>query len=174
MSLAATLDGGSPRSSEVTTVQGAVQLVLTDPTLFDELVSEILNDDYRIARRAAKAVEKVTRKNAAWLQPWKSIVLEQMTNSDNQHIRWQAALLFGRLQLDQHERDYVIEVLFNWLDCEGSVIRTCALQGLADQAQKDPTLLPDVLPLLEESLAIGTPAMRARSRHLLKKLQQHT
>lgn len=170
MTLALILDGGSPRSSEVTTVRSAVETVQDDPSLFDELFTEILNEDHRIARRAAKAVEKLTRNNAETLQPWKRVLLEQVVYMENKHVQWQVALMFGRLALEPEEREFALETLFHWLDCEGSVIRTCALQGLADLAMKDPALLSDVQPLLEEAIVSGTPAMRARSRALLKKL----
>ena len=173
MILASILDGGSPRSSEVTTVRNAVEAVQEDPSLFDELFAEIFNDDHRIARRAAKAVEKLTRKNSEPLQPWKRVLLEQVVYTENKHVRWQTALMFGRLKLEPDERDFVLDLLFNWLDGDGSVIRTCSLQGLADLAMQDAQLLPDVLPLLEDAVVSGTPAMRARSRALLKKLARH-
>ena len=174
MSVETILAGNGPRSSEVTTVNNAVELIQEDPSRFDELFGEILNDDFIVGRRAAKAVEKVTRKNPEWLHPWKRVILEQVVHIEHQHIRWKTALMFGRLPLEPDEREYVVDTLFKWLSCEGSVIRTCALHGLADQAMQDPTLLPDVLPLLEEAIATGTPAMRARSRALLKQLTKKT
>jgi hypothetical protein len=59
-----------------------------------------------------------------------------------------------------------------WLEDESSsIVKTMALQGLADLAGHDPTLLPMVLDLLRLHGRSGTPAMRARSRLLLQQLE---
>jgi hypothetical protein len=56
------------------------------------------------------------------------------------------------------------------LDDKGSIVRTPAMQGLADLAARDLRLRKQILPILRELTLTGTPAMRARGRHLLKKL----
>jgi hypothetical protein len=45
------------------------------------------------------------------------------------------------------------------------------MQGLADLTRHDPSLLPEVLDMLRILSRSGTPAMRARGRILLKKLE---
>ena len=50
-------------------------------------------------------------------------------------------------------------------------IQTFALQGLADFAGKDAQLRPQVFRLIEEAGRTGSPAVKARSRHLLVKLK---
>jgi hypothetical protein len=62
--------------------------------------------------------------------------------------------------------------LSNYLEDRSSIVKTCALQGLADLAQDDPSTRPKVLEILREAARSGTPAMKARSRKLLIRLER--
>jgi hypothetical protein len=64
----------------------------------------------------------------------------------------------------------VAAALNGWLDDKSSVVRTSALHGLADLTRQDASLLDDVLDMLRMAGRSGTPAMRARSRILLKQM----
>jgi hypothetical protein len=57
-----------------------------------------------------------------------------------------------------------------YLEDRSSIVKTSALQGLADLAQHDSSLRPKVIELLRESTRNGTPAMKARSRKVLVQL----
>ena len=46
-----------------------------------------------------------------------------------------------------------------------------ALQGLVDLTRQDGSLIPEVIDLLNIHSRCGTPAMRARSRILLKQME---
>jgi type I restriction enzyme M protein len=48
-----------------------------------------------------------------------------------------------------------------------SIVKTCALQALADLAVDDSSIRPGVMEILRQSTRKGTPAMKARSRKLL-------
>jgi hypothetical protein len=65
-------------------------------------------------------------------------------------------------------------VLESWLNDASSIVKTAALQGLADLTRHDPAALPGVLDLLRIQGRSGTPAMRARSRILLSKLEKRS
>jgi hypothetical protein len=58
-----------------------------------------------------------------------------------------------------------------YLEDQSSIVRTFALQALADLSRNDAGLRSRVREILEESVATGTAAMRARARKLLKKLK---
>jgi hypothetical protein len=59
----------------------------------------------------------------------------------------------------------------SYLEDRSSIVKTSALEGLADLAQHDSSLLPKAIELLRESMRDGTPAMRARSRKLVLRLE---
>lgn len=63
-------------------------------------------------------------------------------------------------------------ILQTWLDDPSSIVKTAALHGMAQIARHHPASLPAVVDLLRVAGRSGTPAMRARSRILLKKLEK--
>jgi hypothetical protein len=74
-----------------------------------------------------------------------------------------------RLRLTPAERQRAATALHRYLEDRSSIVKTAALQGLYDLSRDDPSMRPKVKLLLEEALQSGTPAMRVRARHLLKK-----
>jgi hypothetical protein len=65
----------------------------------------------------------------------------------------------------------VADILLSYLEDRSSIVKTCALQGLADLTRQDASLLPEVVDLLNIHSRSGTSAMRARGRMLLKQLE---
>ena len=59
----------------------------------------------------------------------------------------------------------------SWLESESSIVKTMAMQGLADLTRQDASLMEEVLDTLRILTRSGTPAMRARGRMLLKQLE---
>jgi hypothetical protein len=57
--------------------------------------------------------------------------------------------------------------LTGYLNDRSSIVKTFALEGLADLAQNDPGIRPAVIETLREATRTGTPAMKARGRKLL-------
>lgn len=60
-----------------------------------------------------------------------------------------------------------VAALNAYLEDRSSIVRTHALQGLADLAQHDATMRPEVMEILRAATRSGTAAMKARSRKLL-------
>jgi len=94
-----------------------------------------------------------------------------MAETREQEMRWHLAAMIPRLSLAAKERKMVVSLLNLYLEDPSSIVKTSALQGLADLAQKDSSLRPQVIDLLREATRSGTPAMKARSRKLLLQLE---
>ena len=97
--------------------------------------------------------------SAFWLKP-----------SENK-LRWNLALSVPRIKLSAAEAQRAAAALRTYLEDESSIVKTAAMHGLADLTRHDPSLLPEVLDMLRILSRSGTPAMRARGRILLKKLE---
>jgi hypothetical protein len=69
------------------------------------------------------------------------------------------------------ERDHAVSILFDYLEDKSSIVKTFAMQALADLAQDDSRLRKRIVPILEFLTASGTPAMRAPGRKLLPILE---
>ncbi len=77
-----------------------------------------------------------------------------------------------RLLLNTKERQLATSSLNSYLEDRSSIVKTCALQGLADLAQDEPSIRPRVGEILRVAIRNGTPAMKARSRKLLIRLER--
>jgi hypothetical protein len=78
--------------------------------------------------------------------------------------------MLPRLELNEDERKRVFRVLLSYLNDSSSIVRTFAMQVLADIARDSAALLPSVRQHLVELTITGTPAMKARGRKLLTSL----
>ena len=145
-------------------------LVSTDSALFSQLIAGLWSDNPLVRMRAADAVEKVTRTDPSLLQPYKKELLGLMAEASQQELRWHVAAMVPRLRLNKNERHLAASTLNRYLEDRSSIVRTFALQGLADLAQDDPELLPRVVDILREATRTGTPAVKARSRKLLSRM----
>lgn len=145
-----------------------VELIEGRPGKLGQLIECLWDDNPAIASRAADALERATRDRPAVAQRWKDELLGLMAETTEKKVRWNLALLVPRLKLTVPECRRAAEVLNTYLDDPSSIVKTAALHGMADLTRQDPESLPDVLDLLRMSGRSGTPAMRARSRILLK------
>jgi hypothetical protein len=154
--------GSIGRSNEVVTQ------VLAHPAYFSDLFAGFSNDDPIIRMRAADAVEKITAQRPELLRPFKKKLLTIAGSSTQQEVRWHAALILSRLTLTIKERAVAFDILFDYLRDKSSMVKTFAMQTIWDLAATDPKLKAQIITLVEELALVGTPAMRARGRKLLR------
>jgi hypothetical protein len=129
-------------------------------------------NDAILLMRASDAIEKISRQRPEWLAPHKLDFLSLAGDSDQIEVRWHMAQILPRLPLTPRERIVAIDILFDYLKDRSSIVKTHAMQALADFAAKDSKLKEKILPLLDELTEIGTAAMRARGRKLLAHLNR--
>jgi hypothetical protein len=154
----------SGRTAEV------VNLVRAHPRRAAQLLECLWDQDPGVAMRAAGALEKLSRSHASIFSSWKAPLLGLLAEATENKLRWSLAAMIPRLELTALECRRVAETLQSWLEDSSSIVKTCALQGLADLTRQDSSLQPMVLDLLRIHSRSGTPAMRARGRILLRQL----
>ena len=163
------LEGGDRRS--IGRSNEVVAEVLADPGLFDTVFSGLLMDNPLLRMRSADAIEKITARHPEFLFPYKTKLIEQVARIDQKEVRWHVAQMVSRVEWNKTERKRVWGVLLEYLNDRSSIVRTFAMQALADLAQQAPELQPTALVHLRELTAIGTPAMKARGRKLLAEME---
>jgi hypothetical protein len=138
------------------------------------LIELLWDDDPGVASRAADVLERISRDASPAirrvLEEYKEAMLGLLPDARFIKLRWNLALLIARLPLTFSEARRAASALQFYLDDRSSIVKTAALQGLADLPRHDPGSLPAVLDLFRIQGRSGTPAMRARSRLLLKRL----
>jgi len=165
----ALLQGGDRRS--IGRSDQVASIVSSDAKLFPELIAGLWSADPLVRMRSADAAEKTTREHRELLQPHKSELLGLMAETQEQELRWHLAALISRLELNTRERKIVISSLQRYLQDRSSIVKTFALQGLADMVRQEPGIRSSVIDILREAARTGTPAMKARSRKLLAELE---
>jgi HEAT repeat protein len=164
------LKGGNRRT--IGRADHVAAMVSKNPRLFPKLIAGLWSEDPLVRMRAADAAEKVTREKPDLLQPYKKELLGLMAEAPEQEMRWHLAAMVPRLPLNVREGQLAVGLLKRYLDDRSSIVKTYALQGLAELAQVNPGIRNEVLEILREATRNGTPAMKARSRKLLLPLER--
>jgi hypothetical protein len=132
------------------------------------------DEDPVVRMRAADAAEKVSSRRPQLLQPFKKELLGLLADAQQQELRWHLAQMIPRLSLTAEETTRAAGFLDRYLRDRSSIVKTFAMQALADLAAAHPERLPDTVELLQQLTRSGTPAMRARGRKLLAQLARKT
>jgi hypothetical protein len=160
-------------------VPEVITLIEAQPRLFSRLLELLWDDDSGVVQRAADVLERITARISRQHSPAlarvlvnsKEALLGLLHEARLKKLRWNLALTLGRLPLTVPESRRAATAFYTYLEDPSSIVKTAALHGLADLTGHDPALLPAVLDLLRIHGRSGTPAMRARSRILLRKLE---
>jgi hypothetical protein len=169
-SIASMLKGGDRRS--IGKAYQIAELVLSEPKRFSELIQCLWDQDPMVRMRAVDAAEKVTVTRPELLNPHKQELLGLLAEAEQIELQWHLALMVPRLALTSPERQRAAASLQRYLEDRSSIVKTFALQGLADLARQDPSLRDLARRTCEESLQTGTAAMKARARKLLKEIKK--
>jgi hypothetical protein len=167
----ALLEGGDLRT--LGRAEEVAEIVSKEGRLFPKLIAGLWSAERLVRMRAADATEKVTRKHPELLVRYKKELLGLMNQAEEPELRWHLAAIVPRLSLNAKERMLIVAGLNSYLRDRSSIVRTFALQGLADLAHDDKETQAEVIEILRSSVKTGTAAMKARSRKLLLELD-HT
>ena len=123
--------------------------------------------------RSADALEKVSRKYPSYLQPFKERLIDEVSKIGQQEVRWHVAQMYSYLEINQDERDDIMQTLLSFLDTDTSnIVKVCSMQALADLAMKDKTIKSKITKKLKEELKKGSPAVVSRGKKLIGILEK--
>jgi len=163
------LDAGNPMA--IGRAREVAALVLAHPRQAPSLVECLWDEDRGVANRAADALEHISRERPSILEPWSASLLGLLGEAVGSRLRWNLVQIVPRLVLKGQEIRRAVGLLESCLEDRSSIVKTSAMQGLADLARRDQSMAPEALDLLRIHTRSGTPAMRARGRKLLKILE---
>jgi hypothetical protein len=166
--LLASLSGGDLRS--IGNSDRVVSRILAEPTLIAVLFQGVQSNDRVLRMRCADAIEKVTAKHPELLRPYKKTILHTLARIEEPEMRWHVAPMLARLPLSKTQEAAVVSTLLSYTHDRSSIVKTMAMQALADIAIRNSHLVPGVKRHIEALLVTGTPAMRARAKKLLAAL----
>jgi HEAT repeat protein len=161
------LSGGDRRS--IGASEEVVALIVEDQSRFPQLVEALSSEDDLVRMRAADALEKVSRQVPELLPSYREL-LKKLAVSPEMEVRWHIAQMMPRLKLAEENRAEAVGLLFAYLDDESAIVRVSALSSLAEFSKDDADLRARFVPVVEDLVESGSPAVRARCRKLLKTL----
>lgn len=159
------LQGGDRRS--IGASAQVVDRVLADARLFTIVFEGMTQDDPLVRMRCADAVEKIARRHPEYLAPYKRRLLALADKAQQPEMRWHLAQLLGRIQLTKAQRRPVVDTLNVYLADTSRIVKTFAMQTLAEIAERDRDLRGAIVQRLETLTRTGSPAMRSRGNKLL-------
>jgi hypothetical protein len=107
-------------------------------------------------------VEKTSALHPEYLAPHRATLIDCVARLDQKEVRWHAAQMLSRVEWNETELQQVIDILTGYLNDRSSIVKTFAMQALADLAQQHSALRPAFMVHLQELTATGTLAMKAR------------
>ena len=164
------LEGGDRRSIGKSNQVAA--RILRQPSRLAELIECLWSEDPVVRMRAADAAEKISVERPQYMEPFKAELLGLADETTQPELRWHLALMLPRQPLSTLERRRTIARLRDYLSDRSSIVKTFAIQGLAELARGEASLEAEMTNLLQNVCRTGTPAIKARSRKLLKQFQK--
>ncbi len=143
-----------------------------NPETFDRLAELLGDDDPLIRSRAAHALQLAAKRKPQLLEPHKETMLQQVAGVEQWEVRHLWCQMVPLLELSDTERRRVFELAVSFLKDRSSIVKTCAMQLMADLALQDKALAAEARPIIEGLTLAGTAAMRARGRKLIKLLNR--
>ena len=145
--------------------------VLEDRLSLAALVETLCCDDPVVRSRSSHALLTISKQQPTLLTPHKRVLLDRLTEDEQQEVLWHVTQVAPRLELTEAEVSAAHRAFERlWHKSESRFQRTFALQALADLAERYPEIVPTVRPLIEEGLRSDSPAVAARARKLFKRL----
>ena len=96
-------------------------------------------------------------------------LLESLPPEESQ-TRWHLALAVARVAHTRMQRLRAARTMSLLVEDESNALRCAAMEGMATLALGEPSLREEAEALVEQFLWNGTPAMKARARHMRKLL----
>ncbi len=136
-----------------------------------DLLRKVTGAEKTVAERASRMLKKISEVDRSALYSFRDSLIREAVSARDLRVQWNLLTVLGRLPLQGKEKALVVDLCLQRLEDASSLNRTFALQALMDLSEEDRALRARVLPLVRrfaESETLGSPALRARARRLLK------
>lgn len=145
---------------------------IDDGALIPLLVNGMIAEEPVVRMRCADALEKATRDHPKRLRPHASHLLALLDPSQPKEVLWHVLQMTPRVRWRAAQKDVVLLAVEGCLGSSSAIVKTCAMQALAELARQQwPQELGRVVRMLQELSRSGTAAMRARGAKLLRGLE---
>lgn len=146
-----------------------------DKNNFAELINLMLNDEYRVAQRAAYPVSYCIRKHPGLVKPWFGKMIKKMGDkTSHDAVRRNILRVLEDVDIPEKYCGALFEISNGYLHNlnEPIAVRAFSISVMANIALKFPGLKNEVKLNAEGLLHCGIPALESRGRKTLKLLSK--
>ncbi len=148
-----------------------------DKNLFGELITLMLNGEYRVAQRAAYSVSYCVQKHPALIKPWFGKMIKKMGDKQTHDaIRRNSLRILEDDDIPEKYCGLLFELSNNYLHDinEPIAVRAFSISVMFNIAKKYPDLNNEVKHNAESFVHCGIPALESRSKNILKQIKNLT
>ncbi|MGZ3864554.1 MAG: hypothetical protein ACXVPN_15495 [Bacteroidia bacterium] len=152
-----------------------VKWVGNDKKRFAELINLMLQDEYRVAQRAAWPVSYCVEEYPSLMIPWYGKVIKRMQQKNiHNAIRRNSLRILENADIPEKHCGTLFELSNNYLHNlkEPIAVRVFSLSVMHNISKQFPELKNEVKITAESVLHCGIPAMEARARLVIKSLSK--
>ncbi len=164
------LRGGDLRS--IGQANEVVQEIEKNAALFGKVFSGLYDRDPVVRMRSADVIEKVTLNKPELLSGYTSRVISILASAEQQEICWHMAQVAPRLDCTADEENEIIEALKRYLSHKSKIVIVSAMESLTIFAEKNSSILYEVIEIIKIQKENGSPAVQSRGRKLLHRLKK--
>jgi HEAT repeat protein len=163
------LRGGDLRS--IGRANEVAQEIEKNSSLFEAVFSGLYDSDPIVRMRSADVIEKVTRHKPELLSSHTTEIISILTSDDQQEVCWHMAQIAPRLEYTANEENLIIKALKSYLSHKSKIVRVSAIESLAIFAERNSSILNEVIDVIKNQIETGSPAVQVRGRKLLQRLE---
>lgn len=154
------LTGGDLRSDG--RADDVARQVIERPEFLPDLIEGFDSDSKIVRMRTAHAIEVISRKHGGLLEECKSKLIKYAKEDTLPETKWHLAQVFGNIDLSDEELHIVLPVLYEYLKSGTILVRSWAVVGLGDIAEKNARFRNEILQKVAELEDDKSPAVRKR------------
>ena len=162
--------GGDLRS--IGQANEAAQEIEKNSALFGAVFSGLYDSDPVVRMRSSDVMEKVTKNKPELLSGYTSQVISILASAEQQEVCWHMAQVAPRLECTANEENEIIEALKRYLLHKSKIVIVCAMESLAIFAERNSSILYEVIEIIKVQKENGSPAVQSRGRKLLQRLKR--
>ncbi len=141
-------------------------------SLFETVFRGLYDSEPIVRMRSADVIEKVTQSRPELLLNHKKEIISILRNETQQEVCWHIAQMIPRLKYTPEEEKEIVDGLNKYLSHKSKIVRVFALEALTDLAEKNKAIVKEVINTIRLHVETGSPAIQARGRKLLKRLNE--
>lgn len=143
-----------------------------DPFVFEEVWEIMMEQEERIAMRAAWALTILAKKHPWFFDPVVPQIIEALQTIQIASVRRCLLNLLTRVSLQEDQAGFLFDLCFNILESPSAEIahKAYAMTILYNISEMEPDLKPELIALFESQFDDESSAIKARARILQKEL----